>query len=76
MVLAFCVMLTLDNSRLIFGCSNCWGTIKHKAVWFKRAGVFCPFCGFVLNTTDFCRKIDLENEWLADFEAKIKQAFN
>ena len=70
------VMITLDNSRLIFGCSNCWGTIKHRAVWFKREGVFCPYCSCALSTTDFCRKIDLENKWLADFEAKINRACN
>jgi hypothetical protein len=47
-----------DNLPLEITCSKCGKQIKETVKWLKAESQKCPFCGTLIDTTEFRRGID------------------
>jgi peptide subunit release factor 1 (eRF1) len=47
-----------DNLPLEITCSKCGKQIKETVKWLKADSRECPFCGALIDTTEFRRGID------------------
>ena len=47
-----------DNLPLEVTCSKCGKQIKETVKWLKAESRKCPFCGTLIDTTEFRRGID------------------
>jgi len=47
-----------DNLPLEITCLKCGKQIKETVNWLKAEGRKCPFCGTLIETTEFRRGID------------------
>ena len=47
-----------DNLPLEMRCSKCGKQIKETVKWLKAERQKCPFCGTLIDTTEFRRGID------------------
>jgi peptide subunit release factor 1 (eRF1) len=51
-------LMFFDNLPLEITCSKCGKQIKETVKWLKAESRKCPFCGTLIDTTEFRRGID------------------
>jgi hypothetical protein len=52
------LVMFFDNLPLEITCSKCGKRIKETVKWLKAESQKCPFCGTLIDTTEFRRGID------------------
>jgi hypothetical protein len=70
------VAMFFDNLPLEMTCSKCGKQINETVKWLKAESRKCPFCGTVIDTTEFRRGIDeatnRTHEMLRDLQESLK----
>ena len=65
-----------DNLPLELTCSKCGKQIKETVKWLKAESRKCPFCGTLIDTTEFRRGIDeatnRTNKMLRNLQESLK----
>ena len=69
-------IMFFDNLPLEITCFKCGKQIKETVKWLKAESQKCPFCGTLIDTTEFRRGIDeatnRTNEWFKSFRRALR----